>query len=199
MRVFILRARKGPASPELVDSSFGDPHHFEIAAHSIVSALFISKHIRSDVVFHLVLESGPAAPRTVTMTSNNLLWLGGFHEQAIAAVIKRALSAGASLEGNAEIQVDQGLTVGRISFERLARKYAEQMPVFILDPDGRDLRETEFLKDACFIFTDHIPMQKKTLHLLERIGVRGLSLGPQVLFAAHCITIVHNELDRRER
>jgi len=197
VRIFILRARKGPASPGLVDSSFGEPDHFEIVAHSIVSALFVSGNIRPDVVFHLALEAGPAAPKTVTMTSDNLLWLGGFHEKAIAAVIKRALTVGASLQGDAEIPVDQGLSVGRISFERLVRRYAEKMPVFILDPAGEDLRQTEFSGDACFIFTDHIPMQKKTFHLLERIGVRGLSLGPKVLFAAHCITIVHNELDRR--
>ncbi|RPJ07292.1 MAG: tRNA (pseudouridine(54)-N(1))-methyltransferase TrmY [Spirochaetaceae bacterium] len=198
MKVFILRARKGPASPEMVDGSFGEPDHFEIISHSIVSALFVSKDIRPDVVFHLVLESGPAAPRTVTMTSGNLMWLGGFHEKAIASVIKRALTAGARLEGDQEINVDAGLSVGRTSFERLVRRYTGLMPVFILDPDGQDLRQTEFSKDACFIFTDHIPMQKKSFHLLERLGVRGLRLGPKVLFAAHCITIVHNELDRRE-
>jgi tRNA (pseudouridine54-N1)-methyltransferase len=182
----------------MVDGSFGEPDHFEICCHSIVSALFVSKGIRPDVVFHLVLESGPAAPRTVTMTSGNLLWMGGFHEKAVADVIKRALSAGASLTGDQEITVDQGLAIARISFERLVRKYTEQMPVLILDPDGRDLRQTEFSKDACFIFTDHIPMQDKTFHLLARLGVRGLRLGPKVLFAAHCISIVHNELDRRE-
>jgi tRNA (pseudouridine54-N1)-methyltransferase len=192
MRVFILRARSGPASAELVDNYFGAPHHFEIVAHSLVSAFFVAKHIREDVVFHMILEAGPAAPRTVTLESKTLLWLGGFHEKAIATVIKRALTAGALLEGQAEIQVDQGLSVGRTSFERLARKYAEQMPVFMLDPDGQDLRETEF------VLTDHIPMQRKTLHLLKRVGVRGLSVGPKVLFAAHCIAVVHNELDRRK-
>ncbi len=198
MRAFILRARSGPASPELVDSYFGAPHHFEIAAHSVVSAFFYAKHLRPDVVFHLVLEAGPAAPKTVTLESEDLLWLGGFHERAIAAVVKRALAAGTGLEGQAEVPVDKGLRVGRTSFERLARSYAERMPVFLLDPDGKDLRETEFSGDACFILTDHIPMQRKTLHLLERVGVKGLSLGPKVLFAAHCIAIVHNELDRRK-
>lgn len=197
MRIFILRARKGPTSSGLVDSAFGEPDHFEIVTHSIVSALFVSKNIRPDVVFHLVLESGPAAPRTVTISSGNLLWLGGFHEQAVAGVIKRALAAGAALSGDEEIAVDRGLSIARISFERLVRGYSEKMPVFLLDPGGKDLRATEFSVDSCFVLTDHIPMQKKTLHLLNRIGLRDVSLGPKVLFAAHCITLIHNELDRR--
>lgn len=197
MRVFILRARKGPASADQIDSSFGEPDHFEIVTHSIVSALFVSKSIRPDVVFHLVLEAGPVAPKTVTLRSDSLLWLGGFHEQAIAAAIKRALNAGRALIDDRELPVDQGLSVRRKSFESLVREYTDHMPVFVLDPNGSDLRETEFSRDVCFLLTDHIPMQKKTFHLLERLGVRELCLGPKVLFAAHCITIVHNELDRR--
>ena len=72
------------------------------------------------------------------------------------------------------------------------------MPIYLLEKKGEDIRAADLTGDRAFIFTDHIPMQKKTLSLLRRLGVRGLSLGPKVLFAAHCITLVHNELDRRE-
>ena len=39
-------------------------------------------------------------------------------------------------------------------------------------------------------------MPKKTEKLLERIGAKKIKLGPKMLFASHCIVIVHNELDR---
>jgi tRNA (pseudouridine54-N1)-methyltransferase len=64
---------------------------------------------------------------------------------------------------------------------------------------GEDIRTLQPAEDGCFLFTDHIPMQKKTLSLLSRLGVRQLSLGPRMLFASHCMVLVHNELDRRAR
>ena len=96
------------------------------------------------------------------------------------------------------MEVEPGILLHKISFEALVKGLSREMPIYILDKKGEDIRAAEFVGDCAFIFTDHIPMQKKTLSLLKRLGVRGLSLGPKVLFAAHCITLVHNELDRRE-
>ena len=59
-----------------------------------------------------------------------------------------------------------------------------------------DIREYKFNKDPTFIFGDYIGMPRKTEKLLERLGAKKVSLGPQMLFASNCITIVHNELDR---
>lgn len=198
MRVFILRARKGPTSPAAVAKTMGYPDHFEVIAHSVVSALMISKQTRDDVVFHIVLEGNPVPPVTVTFNSASMGSLGGFDEAMIAEVFRRILKPAADLAKEESLEVEPGIQLYKISFEALVKGLSGRMPIYLLDKKGEDLRTAEFVGDCAFIFTDHIPMQKKTLSLLKRLGVRGLSLGPKVLFAAHCITLVHNELDRRD-
>ncbi|MCK4516699.1 MAG: hypothetical protein KAU31_15670 [Spirochaetaceae bacterium] len=198
MRVFILRARKGPTSPAAVGKAMGYPDHFEVIAHSVVSALMISKHTRDDVVFHVVLEGSPVPPVTVTFDAASIGSLGGFDEATIAGVFRRILRPAADLTKNERLEVEPGISLHKISFEALIKGLSGKMPIYLLDKKGEDIRSAEFAGDCAFIFTDHIPMQKKTLSLLKRLGVQGLRLGPKVLFAAHCITLVHNELDRRE-
>ena len=199
MRVFVLRTRRGPTASDYVDRNFGPPNHFEIIAHSIANSLFISNDIRGDVVFHVALEGPPDPPKIISFDSRNLAYLGGFDEQTLAAAVMRALDASQGLARDESRRVDSGLQVSRRSFEHLVRELAERLPVYLLSKRGTDIRDSELPREGCYLFTDHLPMQKKTHHLLKRLGVRKISLGPVMLYAAHCIVLVHNELDRRER
>ncbi len=198
MRVFVLRSRRGPTAADYVDKNFGPPNHFEIIAHSIANSLFISNDIRKDVVFHVVLEGPPDPPKIISFDTSNLVYLGGFDERTLASVVKRALDASKGLSRDEFVDVDTGLRVSRLSFEHLVRRLSETLPVYMLSKRGTDIRNTELPEDVCFLFTDHLPMQKKTFHLLKRLKVRKIKLGPKMLYAAHCIILVHNELDRRE-
>ena len=83
MRTFILRARTGPTTPDQVGLSFGEPRHLEIVCHSIANALFVSKDIRPDVQFYVVLEGPDDAPKTIGFRSDGLFRLGGFDEREI--------------------------------------------------------------------------------------------------------------------
>ncbi|MDC0358362.1 tRNA (pseudouridine(54)-N(1))-methyltransferase TrmY [Oligoflexia bacterium] len=197
MRIFILRARKGPTASKDVDAALGGTSHFEVIAHTLVSALCVAKHTRDDVVVHVVLEATSDYSRTVTFDSRKPLYLGGFHEAAVIKTIKKALDASKKLDKEERCQVADGISVTTISFEHLVKKIAEDHPLYILDKKGEDVRAAELSDSGCFILTDHIPMPKKTLHLLKRLGVNKLNLGPKMLFAAHCVVLVHNELDRR--
>lgn len=199
MRVFVLRARKGPTAAERIPESFGSPNHFEVICHSLANALFVSQGIRDDVVFHLVLEGGAEAPKIVTFLGGELYYLGGFDEKTMAAAVSRALDASRGLAMGSSRNVAEGLLVKRQSFERLVRELSGSYPTYLLTEDGEDIRSVELEEEGCFLFTDHIPMQKKTLNLLTRLGVRHLSLGPRMLFASHCMVLVHNELDRTGR
>ena len=199
MKIFILRARKGPTAPDYIEPNIGNPHHFEIIAHSIVSALFISRHMRPDVLFYVVLEGSPDPPKTIVFDSQKLFYLGGFDERTIISVVKRALKASNNLVKDETRDIDSGLQVTRTSFEHLVKDLSQRYPIYILSKKGSDIREAELPENCCFIFTDHIPMQKKTFYLLKRLGVKKLKVGPTMLFAAHCIVLVHNELDRREK
>lgn len=198
MRTFVLRARRGPTAASRVTESIGDPIHFEVVAHSLMNALFYSKHLREDVVFHVALEGASDPPKLITFKSSALGWLGGFHEAAMVAALEKVLAGSVDL-GREEVRaVDAGATVSRQSFEKLVRRLSGEGPVYILDRKGRDIRETPPDRDATFLLTDHIPMQPNTRHLLKRLGVKPVSLGPRVLFASQCVTLLHNELDRAE-
>ena len=68
--------------------------------------------------------------------------------------------------------------------------------IFILDKKGEDIREAEIPDDSVFIIGDHegFPSDKKKfLKSIDKISV-----WPKVLFASQVITILHNEIDRKE-
>ena len=66
-----------------------------------------------------------------------------------------------------------------------------------MDRKGTPIREQAFADRPCFLLTDHIPMPKKILPSLERLGARKLSLGGTMLFASQCVVLIHHELDQR--
>ena len=84
-----------------------------------------------------------------------------------------------------------------ISFERLVQRLAEDYQLYMLDKKGDSAREVDFRANACFLLTDHIPMPKKSFNSLKRLGTEKISLGPRMLFASQCISLIHNELDVR--
>ena len=61
MREFILRARKGPTTPDFSLDRLDRHGRLEVVAHCVSNALFYSGQIRPDVTLHIVLD-GPADP-----------------------------------------------------------------------------------------------------------------------------------------
>jgi tRNA (pseudouridine54-N1)-methyltransferase len=196
MRVFVLKARKAPTDKAAFLASAGKGAYVEILAHALMNALFVAKSHRTDVIVHLVLESSRDYSRTITFTAAKVGDLGGFGESALLNVIARALDAGQDLQKADEVAVEEGVLVRALSFEHLVKELAESYPVYLLDRKGTDIRTVEFGRDACFLLTDHIPMPRKTINSLKRLGATKISLGPRMLFASQCIVLIHNELDR---
>ena len=192
----MLKARKAPTDGASFLATVGQDAHVEILAHGLMNALFVAKSHRADVIVHLVLESSKDFSRTITFTAAEVGDLGGFGEQALLNSIARALDAARGLQKAAAVAVEAGVMVRALSFEHLVKELAESYPVYLLDRKGADIRTVEFASDACFLLTDHIPMPRKTLNSLKRLGATKISLGPRMLFASQCIVLIHNELDR---
>ncbi len=199
MRIFVLRARQGPTAPKAVRRALSYPDHFEVIAQSLINALLISRFTRHDTVFHVVLEGSPQPPLCVTFYGKHMESFGGFDEEAIVRLFETVLTKSKGMERGEHREAAKGIVLRKISFEALVRELCDAMPVYLLDKKGADLRKTPFDEEVAFLFTDHIPMQKKTLSLLKRLGDKGISLSPKMLFASQCITIVHQELDYREQ
>lgn len=197
MREFILRARKGPSTPNFSLDDLSRAGRMEIVAHCLANALFFAGQIRANTVIHIVLDGPADPPKTVRFESDTLGSLGGFDERALAGAVRAALAAGQGLERDQEIRVDSGIYVAKKGFERLVREKAETSTLYILDRKGADIRTLTFSSHATFLFTDHLAMPRKTGKYLRRLGAQPVSVGPRPLFASQCIVLAHNELDRQ--
>ena len=72
MREFILRARKGPTTPDFSLDELGGDRHLEVVAHCIVNALFCARRIRPQTVVQLVMDGPAAPPKCVRLESDRL-------------------------------------------------------------------------------------------------------------------------------
>ena len=199
MRDFILRARKGPSTPDFSSDDLPGAGHLEIVCHCFANALFYSLQLRDDVRVHIALDGPAAPPKVVRIESEGLGSLDGFDERALAAVLSRALADGRGLDLNEEVQSRPGVFIAKRSFESLVRQQSESGDVYLLQKRGTDVREVAFAERSTFVFSDHLSMPKQADRFLLRLGARALSVGPKMLFASQCITLVHDELDRQKR
>ena len=196
MRTFVLRARAAPTDSARLLASVGQEAHTEILAHTLMNAIFVAQSHRPDVVVYLVLESTQDFSRTIRFDANAMHDIGGFNEQALLGKVAKALDASRGMGKEESRQVESGVEVRTVSFERLVQQLAADHQLFVMDRKGTPIGEQVFDGNPCFLLTDHIPMPKKTFHSLERLGARRITLGRTMLFASQCVVLIHHALDQ---
>ena len=197
MRTFVLRARAAPTDSQKLLASVGKDAHTEILAHTLMNAVFVAQSHRPDVVVYLVLESTQDYSRTIRFQPDAMHDIGGFDERALLGKIAEALDASRGMGKEEAREVESGVTVRTVAFERLVQELAENHQLFVMDRKGTPIREQVFEGKPCFLLTDHSPMPKKTFNSLERLGAKKLTLGSKMLFASQCVVLIHYELDQR--
>ena len=176
-------------------ASLGQEAHVEFIPPMIVNALFVANGHRADTRLHLVFELSDDYSRILTFDGENLGDLGGLTESSLLRVCAGLLSAGAGLTKDESIEVNDGLFVRAVSFERWVKALAAHAPAFLLDPRGGELKGELPLEDAVVVMTDQLQLPKNTRKGLLRMGLKPVSLGNQMLFASQCITLVHAQMD----
>lgn len=194
MREFILRALKSKTSPFNVNE-LANAGRMDIVCDCISTALFTASNVRIDTIIHVILEGPSFPPKLISFFGSELKGLD-FDQKSIAEIINQALKQSTNLKLNEEINLGNGIRISKKSFEALVKEKSKTSQLIYLNHKGQDIRIFEFQDNVTFVFGDYIGMPKKTEKLLERIGAKKIKLGPKMLFASHCITIVHNELDR---
>ena len=197
MRTFVLRARAAPTDSQALLASIGRDAHSEILAHTLMNAVFVAQSHRPDVVVYLVLESTRDYSRTIRFDVEAMRDIGGFDERALLGKIAAALDASRGMAKDEAREVEAGVEVRTMSFERLVQGLAENHQLFLMDRKGTPIREQEFAGNPCFLLTDHVTMPKKAVPRLERLGAKKIALGPRMLFASQCVVLIHYELDQR--
>lgn len=196
MRTFIIRARKGTTRWEKVRSQIGTREHFEVVAHSVINAFFVSNGFRDDVEVYIILDSSEDFPRTIKLSGAEGLSIDGFHEAAVLDIVEKALKNSPDLQKDKTQTVAPGLQISGFGFEKLIASLLETRSVYLLDPKGADIRKTEFDSNPVFILSDHLALPKKNVKGLKRQGLKTISLGKKMLFASQCVVLLNYELDR---
>jgi tRNA (pseudouridine54-N1)-methyltransferase len=197
MRTFVLRARAAPTDSQALLAGVGGDAHTEILAHTLMNALFVAQSHRPDVVVYLVLESTRDFSRTIRFDINAMHEIGGFDERSLLTKVAKALDVSRGMAKEETRPVESGVTVQTLSFERLVQTLAQNdHQLFLMDRKGTPIGEQVFADKPCFLLTDHIPMPKKTIPGLERMGAKKISLGPTMLFASQCVVLIHHALDQ---
>ncbi len=191
-----MRCRNAPVTKAAFNAAIGDGQGVEYLAEILRNALFVSQGHRDDAVLTLVLEKSADFSRAVSLRGDQLGSVQDLHEAGLLAFIADSLAAGEGLAKEAETTAANGAVIQATSFEKLVKMRTESSTVFVLSPKGDDIREQTLPPDAVFVMTDHTPMPKNTYKSMQRQGVKPMSLGPVVLHASQCISLIHNEIDR---
>ena len=192
MREFIYYSKSAVTAGNLIGDNLMKAGRMDIVCNVIISAFFISNAMRDDVKFHLIFDGGPNAPRHLVLESNEEMPIS---KKNVAGLIKRMLYKAKDEEGLREIC--PGCFIEKKSFEHLAKELdGKGKDVLLLNGKGKDVRDLKLKGNEVFIIGDHegFPSDKKKF--LKKIDK--VSVGPLTLFASQVITILHNEIDRKE-
>jgi len=159
----------------------------DILCRCVNAALSISHGIRRDAEIHLILLGPPSPPKDLLLQGSAVRSLSP-DERSTAALLRKALALPV---GEAFRRSTPGILVrlGGLSNLIAGGGYA------VLSKEGRDMRTIPDLP-AGFILSDHLDFTPEEVAALS--GLPRVSVGPRVLHADQAITILQNELDRRE-
>jgi len=154
------------------------------------------------VKLHLIFNGSPDPPKHLEIfPGKNLEGVEGkidISKKDIASLFKKILY---KYKKGEKTEVASGYSIEKKHFSNLVLELANQgKEIFILDKKGEDIRSAEIPKNAVFILGDQDGIPKQEFKHLKSKGVemKKISVGPAMLFASQTMTILQNELDRRE-
>jgi len=188
MRTFAVVGHLAPTGDGFsLDDLPGSAGRMDLLCRCVSAALSLSHGIRRDAQIHLVLLGPPAPPKEVLVRGDSARSLSP-DERSTAALLRKALAlpVGETFrESGPGILVRRGGLAGLLA----GGGYA------VLSEDGGDVRGLASLP-AGFVLSDHLDFSPEEDSLLA--GLLRISVGPRVLQADQAITVLQNELDRRE-
>ncbi|MFZ1127434.1 tRNA (pseudouridine(54)-N(1))-methyltransferase TrmY [Methanoregula sp.] len=158
----------------------------DVLCRCVNASLFLSHNLRRDADCSLVLLGGPKEPKTVQFRGNAIRSLSP-DERSAGALIKKALSIPCGSEFR---EAAPGVFVRNGGLERLIAEH----PFAVLDEKGTDIR-TAPVMPAVFLLSDHQNFSDAEEALIR--DAPRYSVGPVCLHADHTITVISNEIDRR--
>lgn len=172
----------------------GAAGRMDILCRCISSALFLSFGMRRDVNVHLLLLGDPEPGKIVRFEGLHLRYLNP-DERSAGSLIQKALQKTAT---DKDIRSTPGVWLHKGNLDSLLSEF-QGRNLFYLREDGKDIREiAREIQDPVFILGDHTGVTEEEEAKIFQAGAKIISVGPISLHSNHCITLIHNELDRVE-
>lgn len=175
----------------------------DIACQIAIMSFFVSHHVRPDVKLHLVFDGPPDPTKHMELFPGENMQFADISNRIdiskkdVAGLIKKLLY---KYKKGIKNSISPGYSIEKKTLFALIEELIEAgKKIYILDKGGEDIREikTPDFQDAVFIIGDQDGIPKKELKRLRDLGVEKISVGPQMYFASQTLTIIQNELDRR--
>ncbi len=199
MREFIYYSRTAPTAGSYIKEDLQDSGRVDIAIHTVIAAFFLSFKIRTDVRLHMIFAGPPdpvkhleLQPVTKGQTGVDKIYLS---KKNVSGTIKKMLYK--YREGEKR-EVFPGFYIEKKGFLELVNSMEKEgRNIYILDPDGEDIRTVEIKPDPIFVLGDHKGLPAKELKRLKKMCIP-VSIGNRTYFASQTMAVVQNEIDRRE-
>lgn len=164
----------------------GSGGRMDVLCRCVNASLFLSHDLRRDADCCLVLCGEPAGPKTVRFSGAKVRSLSP-DERSAGALIKKVIDTPC---GSVFREAAPGVFIRKGGLAELLAEHR----FAVLDENGTDIRKAELLPDA-YLLSDHQNFTEAEESLIS--GCPRYSVGPRCLHADHTITVLHNELDRR--
>ncbi len=193
MRRFVVLGHRAITSADFkLDDLCGSTGRLDILLRCVNSAFFLSHSIRRDVEITLMLLGEPNPPKTIRIDGSEVKYLNP-DERSTAALIRNALMQ----KGEGERRCSPGIYVSERSYEEVLSNISKESQMYYLKEDGVDIRSCDFVQDNTFVLGDDQDLTPEEEEILMNYEPKKISLGPVSYHADHCLTLVNNELDRR--
>jgi tRNA (pseudouridine54-N1)-methyltransferase len=162
----------------------------DVLLRCVRAALLCSHGVRRDAAVLLVLQGGEGAPRTLRIDGATARFVRP-DERSLAALVKKSLQSPERAARNGVLVRDGGLEV--------ALDWLGPRGLFVLDEGAPDLRATPLPEGPrAFVVGDHRGFDEPARALLAARGAIPVGLGPVSMHAEDAVSVVSNELDRRD-
>jgi len=192
MRHFIYYSGSGVTSGKAMSQgNLMKAGRMDIAIHSFIQAVYLSKGFREDVKFHFILYGMPDPPKHIEITVTEELELS---KKDVANLLKKLLY---KFKEGKKTEVFPNCFVEKKPLLKVIDELMNQgIEIFVLDKKGEQLRETKIPKESAFLIGDHAGLPRKESKRLKSITTP-ISVGPHMYFASQVVAVINNELDYR--
>lgn len=200
MREFVYYSKNAATSGNFDLQDLMRAGRMDIVCNIVIMSFFVSHHMRQDVKLHLIFNGPPDAPKHLEMfpgkNLGNIENKIDISKKDVAGLLKKMLY---KCKKGIKNEIAPGYWIEKKSFSQLAGELADEgKALYILDKRGEDIRKINLEKNAVFILGDQDGIPKQEMKKIKNLDIKKISLGSVTYFASQALTILQNELDRRE-